>query len=463
MKKNLFENKKFIFVYSSLVLLSILFVVGEIGSNMQIRGFVTPYKITLLLAGVLFLVSFFTNPKNNLNYILNALRESVKPLSFLVVMIAIYIIFDIISFTYTNNVHISMWKYVTIVSMLAILFLSILMIHSPVFKNALNWILAFISGASIVLLVYVWIYEFIFGTTIYVRRLSLLIDYNKFSMTLFFGFLSSMFLASRVIKNIKVKNITMFITTALYYSTIHLTASRRTSRMMNIIIIILFIAFLVDSYKTSGDKKKNVSFYVIGSILTYLMTVLIISSYSFITTEKILSATTGQGGEGLSVDKGTSEVLDDLHTLDKRELIWTLAINSYKDYPLKNKIIGKGSSAHFDIYNEKENSEIINMKYWKKIPENTLDPHNFILVDLLDGGIIKVLITLLMLLSIPGYLFKIRKKVPYDTLFIFLIALTVLGDISISSRYGILDNKMVWLILLMLFALYKDNNLNKEI
>ncbi len=461
MKKNLFENKKFIFVYSSLVLLSILFVVAEIGSNMQIYSFITPYKITLLSAGLLFLFSLFTNPKNTLKYIFDALRKSVKPLSFLVVMIAIYIIFDIISLSYTNNVHISLWKYVTIVSMLAILFLSILMIHSPEFKNSLNWILAFISGASLILLIYVWVYEFMFGTTMYVRRLSLLIDYNKFSMALFFGFLSSMFLASRVIKNIKTKNITMFITTILYYSTIHLTASRRTSRMMNIIILILFIAFLVDSYKNSVNKKKNISFYIVGAITTYLVTVLIISSYTFITTEKILSATMGQGGEGLSVDKGTEEVLDDLHTLDKRELIWTLAINSYKDYPLKNKIIGKGSSAHFDIYNEKKNSEIINMKYWKKIPENTLDPHNFILVDLLDGGIIKVIITFLMLISIPVYLFKIRKKAPYDTLFIFLIALTVLGDISISSRYGILDNKMVWLILLMLFALNKDKNLNQ--
>lgn len=465
MNRTLFENKNFIFIFSSMLLLTIFFTLGETGAEMPIYSFLTPYKITLLVTGILFLIALGKTPKETFYYCIESIKKGTKPLSFTMVMIVLYILYDLISLSYTNNIHISLLKYVTIVSMLAVVFFGLLLLNSSSFKHTLDWTLTFISGSSLVLLVYAWTYEVIFDSTIYARRLSLLIDYNKFSMALFFGFISTLYLITRKVKNVDKRNIFSFIATVLYFSTIHLTASRRTSRMMNVVILVLGLVFLVSIYVNAKRNKSydnrnflmSVMKFILGGIISYLLIVLVISGYSYLTTERILSATKGQTGEGVSVDKGTEEVLDDLKTLDKREVIWTLALRSYREYPTLNKIIGKGASAHFDIYNEKKNHEIINKKYWKEVPENTLDPHNFALVDLLDGGIIKVTITLLMLVSIPIYLFKIRKKHFYDSLFIFLLAVTVLGDMSISSRYGILDNKMVWLILLLLLELNEES------
>lgn len=54
MKQNLLDNKKYFYLFSSLILLTIMFVITEVGLNLKIYSFFTPYKVTLLIAGLMF-------------------------------------------------------------------------------------------------------------------------------------------------------------------------------------------------------------------------------------------------------------------------------------------------------------------------------------------------------------------------------------------------------------------------
>ena len=474
MNKILLDNKKYYYLFSSLIFLTIMFVITEVGVNLNLYSFLTPYKITLLIGALLFLIVFIKNPKNTFSYSVDSLKNQLRECKFLIFFIILYLIVDLVNVLRANNKSIAITKYVTIVSMMAIVFLYLLYLNKSTKEDKVNVLLMFIGAPSIVVAVYTWIYMIIFKTTYYARRLSLIQDYNKYSVVLLFSFIALIYLIFRTVKSLGKRNILLFLTTTFCSSSIHLTASRRSSKMMNVILIVLVLYTLLDTYLKVSSNNKNKSLKKVSLpletlkviffvIITYIATIFIITSYNYLTTERITEATQSATGLGIAVNKGAEEVLSDDKSLDKRGKIWEIAVNSYKNYPTVNKIIGKGGSAQVEIFNEPENKKIMDKEYWKDLPENTLDPHNFLFVDLLNGGILQAGITILCMLSILFLLFKLVKKSLVDAFFIFLLSIMTLGDIAISSRFGMFDNKFIWMILIILITVFnsirnKDKN-----
>lgn len=467
MTNDIFNNKKYFHLFSSLILLTIMFVLTETGINLNIYSFLTPYKITLLIAGIMYLILLFSKPKDTFSYTINSIKIQLKEVKVVVILIASYIAFDLISFVHTNNKSASLIKYVTIISMLAITFLYILYLNKSDNEDNMNILLLFLSLPSVTVIIYTWSYLLINKTTYYSRRLSLIQDYNKFSMLILFSFIALVYLIFRTIQNLKKRNLLLVVTLAISTATIHLTASRRTARMMEVILILFYIYGVYDIYlkkKTSKIKSMaNVVFkFLLSMFIASLLSGFIVFSYNYLTSERVEKATQSEQGVGFDINRDGEEVLHDEAALNKRKEIWKMAVDAYKDYPLINKIIGKGGSAHLDTYNTPENMKMLSNKiYWKDLPANTVDPHNFLLVDLLNGGIVLVLITVSALISILILLFKLFKKSFIDGYFILIFSITVLGDIAISSRNGIFDNKFIWLILIILITAFNTIR-NKE-
>lgn len=478
MTNNVFSNRKYFHLFASLILLTIMFVLTETGINLNIYGFLTPYKITLLLAAIMFLGVFLKKPKLTLDYTFRSIKSQLKEVKILVILIASYIVFDLISFFHTTNKSVALVKYVTIISMLAIVFLYILYLNNSKETDNMNTLLVFLSVPSVTVIVYTWVYLFINKTTYYSRRLSLIQDYNKFSILLLFSFIALVFLIFRTVENLNKRNLFFAISLIICTSTIHLTASRRTARMMNILLILFYLYSIYDIYQKTSTKKntsnkkndfaKAITKFLVSIFIASLLSSFIVFTYNYLTSERVEKATQSEDGVGFDINRGSEEVLQDEEALNKRTTIWKMALNSYLEYPVINKIIGGGSSAHLDVYNEPENMKILSSEvYWKDLPDNTVDPHNFLLVDLLNGGIVLVLITLSCMVTILVLLFKLFKKSIIDTFFILIFSITILGDIAISSRNGIFDNKFIWLILILLITAFntarnkKDDEENK--
>lgn len=519
MSNNLLENKSIYQLYKRLFFLTVFFVIAEIGANMNIVSFITPYKIFLGLLIVLYLVGLIIDFKGVFSYTTNSLIESLRPIKFVVIFIILYIAFDLISLFYTTNVRLAITKYVTIISMSVIIFFTTLYVSDTKVdkkKDKASSLLLIFGLTSLALSIYTIGYLLIFKTTYFSRRLSLIEDYNKYSFVLLFGFLAMLYYLFRVFDDSKKRNVYTALMSILSIPVIHLSGSRRATKMMNVVIFIVFIFgfySLVERY-SDKDIRKKLKFYLpIDFILIGLITVakkfkptvnpwviylvvlaifliktfmilkkfdfndlkkrcknyiitwaiiafgsmFIISSFNFVTTVKADLLMNNNKEISQHIDSRSVEaILDDEKALDKRTVIWKIAIDEIKNQPMKNKLIGGGASNHFDIYNKPENKAIMEKVYWKVIPDNLLDPHNFILVDLLNGGLVKTAFALLSLLSALVYIIKLNKKSTLDAFFLFIICVTLFGDLMIGAKEGMLDNKFLWAIFMLMIAVFNE-------
>ncbi|NMB09282.1 MAG: hypothetical protein GX982_01150 [Tissierellia bacterium] len=526
MSNNLLENKSIYQLYKRLFFLTVFFVIAEIGANMNIVSFITPYKIFLGLLVLLYFIHLITDFKNVFNYTATSVVNSLKPIKFIAIFIILYIAFDLISLFYTTNIRLGVTKYVTIISMSVIIFFTTLYVSdtkSDDKKDKANSLLVIFGFSSLALSLYTIGYLLIFKTTYFSRRLSLLEDYNKYSFVLLFGFLSMLYYLFRSLDDSKKRNIYMALMSIISIPVIHLSGSRRSSKMMNVLVLIIFIfgfysliekysdkdirkklkyylpidfiliilitiakkfkptvnpwfiylvVFIIFLIKTImilkkfdfKDLKKRCKNYIITWAIIAISSVFIISSFNFITTIKAGLLVKNNKEVSQHIDSRSVEaILDDEKALDKRTVIWKIALDEFKKQPMKNKLIGSGASYHFDIYNKPENKAIMEKVYWKVIPDNLLDPHNFILVDLLNGGLIKTAFALLALLSALVYIIKLNKKSTLDAFFLFIICVTLFGDLMIGAKEGMLDNKFLWAIFMLLIAVFNEFKDKKEI
>ena len=174
MSNNLLENKSIYQLYKRLFFLTVFFVIAEIGANMNIVSFITPYKIFLGLLVLLYFIHLITDFKNVFNYTATSVVNSLKPIKFIAIFIILYIAFDLISLFYTTNIRLGVTKYVTIISMSVIIFFTTLYVSdtkSDDKKDKANSLLVIFGFSSLTLSLYTIGYLLIFKTTYFSRRL----------------------------------------------------------------------------------------------------------------------------------------------------------------------------------------------------------------------------------------------------------------------------------------------------
>ncbi|HHX69670.1 MAG: O-antigen ligase family protein [Miniphocaeibacter sp.] len=473
MKKTILDNKKYYYLFSSIILTTIALLMSDLGLEFKKINDYSIFKICLAVAFLMFLLAFMLNPINMSKNIFYMGKNQLKETGFLLILIILYIVFGLISFYYTKNMEIAMIKYENIGFIVLLLFLYLIYLNKKSVGDKLNLLLKFISLPSVVITIYTWIYLIIFKRTYYSRRLSLLRDYNDFGVLLLFSFIALIFLIFRNIKNLHIRNILLVFTTIIGASTIYLIASRRSSLLLIGIIIMFFLYGIYDNFikifKENIEKWKLVVKYIISLLLlclaaalVYIGSTFIVYSYNYVTTKIVEEATENIDKHGIRVNRTVEEILYDEKAFDKREFLWKMAIDSYLKYPMVNKIIGGGASAQVDIYNEPENKLLRDKEYGQITSDNTSHPHNFLLTELLTGGIILLFLTITSLITFLKLLFELGKKSIVDAFFIFLMSLVILADLVVDSRYGFLGNNYVWILVILLITAFNSSKIKKE-
>src|SRR5699024_11917926 len=101
--------------------------------------------------------------------------------------------------------------------------------------------------------------------------------------------------------------------------------------------------------------------YIISISLIFLLTIGIIWMYNSKTTkysEKL--AKENPGIENLIASRDINTILKDENAMDKRDTLWRIARESFENFDTQQeKIIGRGASYHFEIYDFEENKNII--------------------------------------------------------------------------------------------------------
>lgn len=448
--------RKFETLYEQLLLLSIFFVLTEIALHMPMVSIVTPYKITLGLLCLLVFVQMIRRKMPFVREFFGTILQSLKTIRPVKIPVALYLIFDIVSLAYTDDVGFALTKYVTILSMLAILLFTAYYIPAIFpdvsIRKKVQRLLLTIGLSAIAATAYAYIYHTIFDQTFYARRLSMIEDYNQFSIVIIFGYFVLLLFLRRSFYPKKSWFFWLVASSAFCISAVTLSGSRRSYMMMLACLLIPIIyetiCFLLPKPQPKQLLRLLASLVLIGAIYTGITKV-----YNDTTTERYEEMTEeNQDIINMIGAKPVEEILTDEQALGKREIIWQIAIDGFKDFSLTEKLFGAGGSYASDVYDTPETKPIIEKMYWKQLPNQFMNPHNFILVDLLNGGIVKTIFMIASLIGALYCLLKNIKKQSTELIYTAIAAAISLGNIFVSSKFGYLNDKFVWTALILVLA-----------
>lgn len=139
-----------------------------------------------------------------------------------------------------------------------------------------------------------------------------------------------------------------------------------------------------------------------------------------------------------------------------RQNIWKVSIAGIKEFDLKEIVFGKGNGYSWNIYENDEDEEVrelLDLYGMEKSKPQWMMPHNFILTEFLEGGLLKILLILFLTIAIIYSLFQyIKTDNVYGCMFL-LLYFCFAANFMLGTTHGLLGEDLFWLTtgLLILF------------
>lgn len=131
--------------------------------------------------------------------------------------------------------------------------------------------------------------------------------------------------------------------------------------------------------------------------------------------------------------------------------IWKVAWGYFLGSDIASKIIGNGTSTVEEIYEDKSNPNALHLMTLigeEKVEKQWMSPHNIFLSVLIEGGIIKLVLFLLLHLFI---LLKIFRTNDWDSkILLTLFAIEFAGIYILGGDKGFLSNEL-WIIMFLIY------------
>ena len=135
----------------------------------------------------------------------------------------------------------------------------------------------------------------------------------------------------------------------------------------------------------------------------------------------------------------------------KRKLLWELAIRQYRGYSAAEKLFGRGFGADALLYRISDDPRLL--QAYPPQSRERLSAHNFLLTDLLNGGLVQMVLGASVWLLLAVYL--IREYLPtllhsgslWLGLFLGFGFGMVLLNSLMSCRFGFLYDRTFWVLL----------------
>lgn len=319
-------------------------------------------------------------------------------------------------------------------------------------------ILFFIGITSFIISAFAIAVYVIMPEPLYMSRISPYKDYNVFATTLLFV---TIVLVSNIIKTERYREITkiiiMMVTIAFNYSIVVLSGSRRGIVLAGISLIGLMIAFFLQKQKTS---IKSIIRSLIECIIILMVSILIIGCiyYGFNKYIEIKA-------NALSIDVHETSLADRYESINTEEglssrgPLWEIAGVEIRNMNLKELVFGCGSGYNMVIYEKPENESQLSKNDGHE--EAKWDPHNIVLNDILEGGIIKVALLLVLMVSVIYTIIRrVIKNDIVNALMMFNLGTILLAKTFLSARRGILGEDIFWLMMMVLYIVTEERRKN---
>lgn len=432
------------------------------------------------------------------------IKSLINKSKLILISIVLYIIIDAFNIISASNYILFISRYTIFVQGVCV-FLCILLLYSLNYKDysqIISNIYKWISIAGIVVGIIVLLnYLYPIMETENPLQISVFGDYNTFCRFFLFAFLVSNIYIYNTNTSIANKMIFIFLYSILVFSIVLLSSSRRSLFSIIIVLLANFVYLTIKSYKQYRTKKFNVfSIMVIFIFITmcsgiiangfvsqsikynsnhYDMKVERIAelkgrdSFAEIIVGIFSNSSKHKDKENILVadnettEKETITIIERLENDQRglfyaRKIIWNEAIGELCQYDIKDIIIGKGSGYSSELYKiEPHATAMRELNHYKKNEEINMHPHNYLLQDFLEGGLIKVIASILATLGLGIYV--ILKMVRNSNWFIpFMSLILIATNIMISYNKGFLGDTYYVFNLYIILLLNSNTVTNKE-
>lgn len=405
------------------------------------KGYMILY-VLLFLSGLLTII--FEKKRRAL---IGSYLQYVKKSILIIITISAYFLWDFMNFLYAHNSSYFFDKYSFILKMIFLsvnVFLYVLFSSESTKTTPIQRLKLVFLNMGIVAILLSILSEVMYYIGIFTKqdnRVAPTADYNNYALTILIGYISLIYITFFSDLKISHKRILLFFISGVCIPPIYLSASRRGIYLLLFFLIIFIIMGIVliikeKYYKNCKEVGKNILVFVACIIMVVLQ---INAFYAYNESKTITGITTN---ERIAEDVETNVV-------GARSYIWKYAISNIREFDLKEMCIGGGGSYSNDIYSEKpiQNKELAILYRGAEKQFEMLDPHNFILNDMLEGGIIKIGIIFIMAGIIIAILVKGLKK---DLCLFFLITsifIILVMSLLVSAHFGLMWGR--WTIFIL--------------
>lgn len=463
-------------------LITLFFMPIETAMTLRL-GSLSPYKISfLVLIGLMLYTTFDQGPM----VFMRSFIEGFKRYKWAIISIILYFAFDIISLAWTNDKTFSLKKYVTIGPMVIMAIYACYYYYGPrveraLRKERLRAMSLAMALVALFLSLLTWLTYLVFSRTYYILTLSLQSDYNQYILPILLGYICGIYYINTMEESWH--RYGLFLGFSMIIMPIfYLSGSRRTMVLYLGVYAILAMAFMITNFtRKKGGFSIILSLVLIGFVLVGHK--LVIDGFGYYSNhvyremeeeaKKLgINAPSAQmdksdgiiHGFRLEQDANWKESsLESGEAMGRRKALWTIAMNNIKSFSKKELLIGRGGSYQRDMYREESARELL---FADGTPDMGQDfhPHSMLVLEMVNGGIIKLGLCLAFVLGIGIYdIILLVRKNYQEFVMVSAYGGVFLANQLIDSIYGILQNRLTWIFLFIVLGALGIGSRRKKI
>ncbi len=362
-----------------------------------------------------------------------------------------YLIWDGVGLLYSPDATYAARKYYVVLPMLLFLIPSLCYARDEAHLDRVYLTLGW-SGAAVLLFSLSNYFVFEFIALPYIRRLSIIADYNRFAENLF---IAAIFMGYGIIgksRRTRRRMLMLFAALVLFAAAITVSGSRRTYLLLfpSVALLLLYRAFYIarysDSERTAFFRLCRGAALCVCGALAVLALQMGFERYSDVKYQQLVD-----NGATVGEENSVDTVIDSISgggIFQKRSVIWQVAADTALDYDFQDILVGRGSG--YDSYLYDHSTDQTLARLYESVdpkPKNWMNPHNFVLADFLNGGLIRLVLSLGLAASVLASLWEIFARRPGRALGPMTVAAFVYFGAFISGRYGFVYDKFYYILL----------------
>lgn len=404
--------------------------------------------------------------------VITRVKEVFYSSKWLLISMLLYFLYDLITIIYAKNYTHALKKLPYLFEYMSLFLIGIYYCST---KKRIIWVMSTIGATGIIVAIGSYIYHAAFMQPIYFQRLSTARDYNVYACLLFFCFV---FVAHLIIHEFKfsfLKRILIYtVLTILVVPSFYFSGSRR----MFIMLPYMLLFTLIYEGIRLRDKLPKTLLFISITVAVYLGTASLLPVFTEYGLQKETVYKTWvkeQQDTGVVITKPPNswnettiesiiQTIDDKSMTNKRSLIYKTAISELLRYKPVELIFGRGGAYDihlYDVTTDKDILEAYSILEYNERPIGWMSVHNFMLADILNGGLIKLALGIFLIVQVVIRIIKaIKVKPQIGPIFLILFSLVIINNF-ISGTYGMLNDIFFYMIVMLIISTTKES-LNEQ-